>query len=214
MSIVNYVASIGPNCAASWFCKRYLNVKRFSGPFDWIYSDPDVVTDCIENDFSKFLDVEEYTDHTYHGNGPHIAGHKTYGGKTFEHHDPRLRHHYEYFARCVQRFRKVLDSSAPKLFVYLDLNSAPPEDKSIFERLHDMLEKRTSNFTLLLIFHSISDTPHSIRIEPDWSSKQNIVVASLQTTDGYCNSELVDTSESVKMIIFLNQYFTFDLLNL
>ena len=211
---ISYVVTLGPNCAASWFCKQHLNVKRFSAPFDWVFSDPDIIADCIEDDFKTFLDVEEYTDNMYHENDFRVAGHKTYGGKMFEHHNPRQDHHHKYFSRCVDRFRRVLKSPNSKLYIYYDQNSDPPEDKSSFERLHDILEKKTSNFTLLLIFHSISTTPHSIRIEPNWSSKKNIVVASLQTADGHCNSDLIDESETINMIIFLNQYFTFDLLNL
>ena len=35
-------------------------IRRWSCPFDWIFSSPDMVTHCLADDFSAFLDVDQY----------------------------------------------------------------------------------------------------------------------------------------------------------
>ena len=57
-----YVCSLGTLCHSSYFLKQS-NLKMASYPFDWIFSNIDMIIDCIENNFDKFLDKKYYKNH-------------------------------------------------------------------------------------------------------------------------------------------------------
>lgn len=93
-------------------------------PFDWTFSLPAMVRDCLDDDFRAFLDPREYIAIGKRGAG---AGHTRYSelrlpgrwrGFTFLHHDPlRKRKDFDYFKRCVERFRDAARAPGRKLFV-------------------------------------------------------------------------------------------------
>ncbi len=94
--------SIGEFCLTSCVLKE-LKVKEFSLPFDWIFSNPTMVYNCINDAFTTFLDRTKYETlckdkkcrHTEYGN-------------IFNHHDPcENNDDYRYFERCVERFKKL-----------------------------------------------------------------------------------------------------------
>lgn len=141
--IISHTISLGPNCLSSCTIKS-IGLKRYSCPFDWIFSDQDMIVDCLVNDFKLYLDQTQYT--TVPGATHVTAGHKTYGPYTFAHHDPRRPDHYAYFARTVDRFRLVLkDTEHTKLFF---LVSTP---KVNADKLAAALRQYTSNFLLLIV---------------------------------------------------------------
>lgn len=103
---MNYVISLGPSCFGSYMCKRQ-GLKRFSCPFDWTaMSDPEYLIDILETDFKHFLDSSQYIDHADKENNR--AGHKRYGEWFFCHFNPRIKKEYDYYVRCVERFRTVM----------------------------------------------------------------------------------------------------------
>ena len=102
---MNWVVSLGPSCFASYTCKRQ-GLKRFSGPFDWVASSPSVLIDILETNFEHFLDRDQYTDHA-NGDASR-AGHARYGDWFFCHFNPRIKKEYDYYVRCVERFREIL----------------------------------------------------------------------------------------------------------
>ncbi|CAK9091263.1 unnamed protein product [Durusdinium trenchii] len=93
-------------------------------PFDWAFSSPRMVCDCLADDFKSFLDPREYMAIGRQGSG---CGHRRYAeqrlpnrwqGFTWLHHDPlRKRQDHDYLKRCVERFRVAARSPGRKLFV-------------------------------------------------------------------------------------------------
>ena len=55
----NNFVSIGENCSSAWYLKQ-VGLKRASYPFDWAFSSPDIILDCI-NSKSQFIIVDHYT---------------------------------------------------------------------------------------------------------------------------------------------------------
>jgi len=109
-----YVMSLGSRCLVARVL-RDLDLRRFAGPFDWVYSSPQMVRDCLSNDFCKFLDADMLV-----AQG-HSWSHREYSlllgrGVVFPHHEPRVKDK-EFFERSVQRFRLVMPSALRKLFV-------------------------------------------------------------------------------------------------
>ncbi|CAE8641845.1 unnamed protein product, partial [Polarella glacialis] len=114
---------LGANClAAAWLQHR--DLRKSAMPFDWAFSSPAMVSDCLADDFRAFLDPREYVAMGRRGAG---TGHRRYSdlrlpgpwrGFVFLHHDPmRKRIDHEYFERSVKRFRHFARSPGRKLFV-------------------------------------------------------------------------------------------------
>lgn len=121
---VRWVVPLGSNCLpATWLQQRGL--RKFALPFDWAFTSPAIVRDCLADDFKSFLEPREYVAIGRRGTG---AGHRRYSpmrlpGRwqdfVFLHHDPlRKRQDYEYLRRSVQRFRTVMASSGRKLLLH------------------------------------------------------------------------------------------------
>ena len=157
MRPVNYVISAGTHCYAS-FALKQLALKKYSLPFDWAFSSLGMVADCLENDFSRFLDPRFYSkiipvegedvakyacDHLYYRD--------KYGVRAvFNHYnlaeDPQAR---EYFSRCTARFRQVMRAPGRKLFLSIaEEVRAPSRD---FMRLANAIDSITQDAELLVI---------------------------------------------------------------
>lgn len=104
--------SIGQNCNAAWYLKE-TNNKKASYPYDWIFSSSDIVLHSIEDNFLTFLDKEQIINLN-----ENKAGHNYYHSSLFNHKNPlATAENYQYYVRCVKRFRKVLINNKPILFV-------------------------------------------------------------------------------------------------
>jgi hypothetical protein len=49
MKTINYICSLGTLCHSASLIKQ-MNMKKCSSPFDWIFSNPNMIIDCIDND--------------------------------------------------------------------------------------------------------------------------------------------------------------------
>lgn len=107
------VISLGENCNSAWYIKA-VGLKKASYPFDWIYSSPEIVLHCLQDDFKTYLE-KSYIFNTRSGNS---AGHKFYHSSLFNHKNPlKTEDDFQYYKRCVERFKKVFDSTSEIIFV-------------------------------------------------------------------------------------------------
>jgi hypothetical protein len=147
---ITYVCSLGLHCHSSQLLKRN-KYKLDSYPFDWVFTTCDVIIECIEDDFKTFLDK------SYYINLGSRCGHSKYCKIMFNHHNPLAHiHHYDYFVRCVNRFRTLLQKPEHKLFVMTGNNNV---DKII--EFNTKFSKYTSNYTLLAILVKPNQKQHS-----------------------------------------------------
>ena len=147
---INYVCSLGSLCHSSSLIKKN-NLKRESYPFDWIFSNYDNIMHCIENDFSIFLDKSYYISISNN-----ICGHSYYNEQMFRHHNPLINENeYNYYVRCVNRFKKLLLYKEPKLFimVFVNMNDVTDFLKNEIINFNNKFKTHTHNYTLLVIFH-------------------------------------------------------------
>ena len=101
-------------CHSSQILKQN-NLKLCSYPFDWIFSNCDIIIDCIEDNFDIFLDQSYYND-----KGEFQCGHSKYGPIMFNHRNPLINiDHYNYYVRCVDRFKNLLQKQEHKLFIMI-----------------------------------------------------------------------------------------------
>lgn len=147
---VHHVCSLGTLCHTAEILKRN-KIKQCSYPFDWIFSNHVTIAHCLEDNFNIFLDKSYYMDIS-----PHKCGHYYYNHCMFNHHNPLYnKHHYNYFVRCVNRFKELLYFKGHKLFIMSFPNIDNFQPNLINEIIHFniILSKYTENYTLLVILH-------------------------------------------------------------
>jgi len=156
---INYVCSLGTNCHSSSILKR-CGLKKCSYPFDWIMmADPcKCIIDCIEDDFKIFLNKSYYRSIS-----ENQCGHSLYGDSLWWHHNPLNNiNTYNYYIRCVNRFKNLINSKEHKLFIMIFINgehdshSEDHSDKMI--EFNNKFSNYTSNYTLLIIIHYPNET--------------------------------------------------------
>jgi len=180
-----YVCSLGFNCHAAQILKTN-GLKKASYPFDWIMSNISVVKNCIEDDFKVFLDRNNYLDLGREDR----CGHSIYCDNTFVHHNPLYKQEdYDYFVRCVNRFRELLNTNRHKLFIISIINGEHNVGDKLSEKitndfieLNNVLRSKTTNYKLLLIVnypnkqlnnHIITEIDELTILEIDTLSENN-----------------------------------------
>lgn len=158
MEKINYIISLGCSCNVSYFIKM-LNLKRFSLPFDWIFSNCKMIIDILDNNFKDFINIKYII-----GTSKHIKYHK----KMFSHKNMTKEKNIEYYKRCIIRFQKVINSKKKKLFIHTSYKILKnrigyanffifPYDKYKLEtnkdyiELYNCLNLITQNFILIII---------------------------------------------------------------
>ena len=132
-----HVVSIGSACWTSQLIKD-MGLKRYSCPFDWIFSSPGFVAHCLADDFAEFLSRDRWvsTGGPQHWTLPLIRD--RYGlGQILNHHDVSNDGDFHYLVRSVARFRSVLAAPDPKIFLLISdtKNILHPEVDVLFDRL-------------------------------------------------------------------------------
>jgi len=153
---VKFIMSLGTHCFTSSMLER-LGLRRFAGPFDWLFSNLGMIAHCLRDDFVTFLDARYYEivppadrlnptvnlcQHTYYL--------KEFGQRfVFNHTDPTNELGYAYLNRCVQRLRAVLAEPARKLFVCVTGRAAFSEQQ--LADVVDALLARSARCDLLCV---------------------------------------------------------------
>lgn len=146
-----HAISLGCLCYPSALFKR-LDLKRYSCPFDWMFSVLPMVEECIKSDFRNFLDQKYYEPVLVEGKFEFKhAFYQSYWNTNFNHYDPTSKDGYAYLTRCVNRFRKVLQSSDWKLYLFLAPIQPSETHQYVenFRSLDALLKSRSANTSLL-----------------------------------------------------------------
>jgi len=151
---ISYTCSLGNECHTAQILKRN-KLKLCSYPFDWIFSSCHNIIHCIEDDFAIFLNKSYYIQ-ILDKDSDKKCGHSYYNKQLFNHHNPlKYENDYNYFIRCVDRFKNLLRSPELKLFCFLNRNL----DNITSHNYNDLIDfnnkfsKYTSNYILLVILN-------------------------------------------------------------
>lgn len=152
-----YVMGLGSNCYASSMLSRQ-RLKRFSGPFDWTFSNLPMVNHCLRDDFRTFLDKRYYAPvppwKRRDGATFNLCNHEYYLNEfgvehVFNHTDPNDDAGYAYLVRCVRRMRAVIQSPERKLFVCV--TKGVPDLVKTLEALCTTLRAKAGRFEILVV---------------------------------------------------------------
>jgi hypothetical protein len=198
---INHVCSIGSLCHSSKLIKTH-KLKLESYPFDWIFSNLNMVQHCIEDNFKIFLDKQYYTrninDKDKEPKQFHIY---YYPNKTtmFNHRNPLIKDHYDYYIRCVNRFKILLSNKNNKLFIYF----GNIDENKIIE-FNNNLKKYTCNYRILVINTKVSNK-HNYNFKTI-DNIDYLYIETLSASGGVSYGNPKD-NEYLKMIIFSKYKF-------
>lgn len=159
MMFIRYVTSLGPRCHTASFLKRN-QLKQESYPFDWIFSNTDMIIHCLEDNFNTFLDKSYYTitdpeskkqQHSVYSESPDEI--------LFNHHNPLKAEDNMYFNRCITRFKNVLAQPELKMFVLFFLNFTKIDHlfKQKIMDFNKQFGRHTQNYGILCIVQYTSN---------------------------------------------------------
>ena len=196
--------SLGTLCQAANILKRN-NLKLCSYPFDWVFSTPDHVIDCIQDDFDKFLDKSYYINIS-----ETKCGHSQYYHHMFFHRNPLTNSDdYDYYTRCVDRFRNLLKKQEHKLFIMLFVNGEYDSLESHFKnniiKFNDVFSKYTTNYTLLAIIHH----PHKDTNSHTFTKTNNIHFLELHTPSTSSGVDFNDSESNAYLDNVLKSHYVF-----
>lgn len=199
------ICSLGPNCHAAQIMKR-LNWKHESHPFDWIFSSPAIILDCLKDRFQKFLDTQYYLrDSSCEGNT-----HSHYFQDTtltmFNHYNPLRPEHSDYYRRCIERFYNILEHDDPKLFLFMFVDKKTYMDERIDQKVNRVyattvddilhfekeLRKYTNNYKIVCIFQSIGDERRVL-----FTHYKNVDIIDLETLSKSGGNYFLDDNDNI-----------------
>jgi len=208
MSTIKYVCSLGPRCHTAGFFKRN-NMKKVSYPFDWIFSNPKMILHCLEDNFNIFLDKRyfEIKDSTSVSQ-QHNFYKENEDELLFNHHNPLNQKDYNYFTRCIIRFKHLLLKPELKLFVLFFLNY-PEIDIEFKQNIIDFnqnLSKYTNNYGILCIIQNTSN-----KRSYKFSFNENIHFLEISTKSSSNGLEFEDNKDNIFLDELIKSTYIFDL---
>lgn len=140
------VVGLGSRCTVAQTLQD-MELRSGSYPFDWIFSTPEIVVHCLEDDFELFLRKDQYEPIAIERRAVkqfNLCDHATFRdefgqGAMFNHRDPTKSEDHAYLVRCVDRFRALMAAPDPTLFVLVTDGHQDPE--AAYLRLSRVLEK-------------------------------------------------------------------------
>lgn len=140
--MINYIIPFGSDCYAAITIET-LKLRIRSLPFDYIYSDINMLKDCLENNFINFLDEKNYI--AYKSNGKGCIN--NYYRKKFPHFNMLNDDFRNTMIKRTELFNKILSYKDKKLFVHIcsDFNI------KYIEELNNLITKYSNNYELLVI---------------------------------------------------------------
>jgi len=135
------VIPIGDFCLAAQLLGDS-GIRQLSYPFDWLFLEPSFLTRILKNNFIDFIAKESLIPHGAN-NG---CGHKIYGERFFNHHDPSEGADRKAFKRRIARFKDLYKrEDKGKLFFRRSLRNRKTDMLSLLEALPQ--QSKTISFT-------------------------------------------------------------------
>ena len=201
---IKHTCSLGSLCQSSYILKNN-KLKKCSYPFDWIFSNLNNIIHCIENDFNIFLDKSYYIHISYNQ-----CGHKYYNPQMFWHHNPlNNTADYNYYCRCVERFRKILKYDELKLFIviFVNLNNINENQKNNVINFNNLFSKHTKNYKLLVIFNIINKQNNY----HEFTNNDNIDFLELHTLSSSDGVAFKNNNDNKYLNNIINTTYEFDI---
>ena len=226
-SIVPKLFSLGFRCSTAAIIKQ-IEMKTESFPFDWLVSDLSVIRHCIETDFSEFTNLKNYERrytstyemadskesficdeqlmvNTYYQPPELMNAENTYKYKlAMNHHNIFELKDMEYYNRCIERFRSLLNCDNNKIYIHIrhlvtreKYETEKDEILKEFIEFDDFITSRFKGTLKGIYFILIKDKLNSSVCDSTSSSEPDIHSTRLQP-----NGELIHESKKTGTRIY------------
>ncbi|CDZ78547.1 hypothetical protein BN59_02857 [Legionella massiliensis] len=198
---ISHIVSLGTHCLASGILQKH-NLKKYSLPFDWIFTSPNSIMDCFENNFERFLDRKYYRS-IKRATGEPGAHHSWYLDNHgisdfFTHRDPVNEKDYAYYQRTVDRFKRLMLKDEAKLFIMI---SDPWHDlRKHFVDLSSAVNSLTKDAALICIQLRPWEAFNRMRLVEKNKNNALYEFTPCSKESGAYFSELVDELEIIRLI--------------
>ena len=211
-----FFISLGNYCLPSMLLKEN-NLKYDSYPFDWMVNCIDNVHHCIENNFSNFLNKENYLNINNKTKNKFYFDetNKLFGNLTIDHQHHNLldTKDYEYLTRCVERFNNLDKSDKELVFImiqplYLNKKNNQcqyEENKIKIKKLFNMLKNNFKNNIKLIIF-TIKNKDNKIYKEEIIYNNLKIIELDTKMIKGKYGMMYFDKNGIVKFLEIIQNY--------
>jgi len=200
---INHVMSLGTQCHTANYLKQN-NLKFVSYPFDWIFSNPFVISDMLDDKFQKFLNKDYYG---IKDENSSINKHLLYLPELnmFNHKNPYRKDDHDYYTRCVNRFYDFLKIEGKKLFIMTILKNNIQNEIDNIHVLKNKLEQIASNFEFIVIFQEKtgvqSKTVHVF---------DNLKVVQITTIDDSDGNIFLNNNDSIFYDLVIKDFYYWD----
>ena len=129
----------------------------------------------------------------------------------FNHHNPLENiNHYNYFVRCVDRFRILLQKQEHKLFtmIFVNIDNIDNYINKIID-FNNKFSKHTSNYTLLVIFH----IPHKQQHYHNFTYHDNIHFLELYTLTKSGGVQFLNNYDNIYLDNIIKSKYNFNIKN-
>ena len=191
---MHHIISLGIQCHTSLALKE-MGHKHYSAPFDWIFSNLDMIIHMLQDDFQTFLDRSQMFSVK-----ASTGGHRAYKACAsheviFNHHNPAANDSdYAYFVRCVERFRNALLSNEPVKFVltlHQDGEQCGLSTEAVnvkLDTIYQLLKARCANMQMMAVVFSQEKSNQQTefnKVEYEESSETHPMIVRLSTKSDY-----------------------------
>ena len=201
---INYACSLGPNCHSTQILK-IANFRKFASPFDWIYSNCNLIIHCLKEDFKTFLDKSYYKGITHKQ-----CGHSYYHKQLFEHHNPlENEKDYNYFVNGANNFKDLIRREEHKLFtmIFTNMNEIDEDIKENVIKFNGEFSKYAINYTLLIILNVANKQSNY----HNFTYNENVHFLELHTLSDSCGFEFKNDEDNVYLNNVIKSSYNFNI---
>ena len=204
--------SLGNFCHSAQILKD-LGYRVFSGPFDWIFSNPRALAHILNDDFKVFLDRSHYYPVPVHERKvpeANFCEHQFYKENfgvhhLFNHHLPNEEQDYFHYLQAVDEFRANLRSPEPVLFLMVS-NHPYPQDQYL--EVTKSLDSFGGSYRLLVIhFKQAEDI--STSLEENVSTihhDEKLLMVDLKVKGSSIGNTFTATEDNLRFADFLRSF--------
>lgn len=153
--------SLGTLCHTAQLLKN-IGLRKEAMPFDWVFSSPFVLMDCLKTKFSVFRDVKQHCRASLHK-----SGHISYGTNFFNHKDITCENDLKYYERAISRFTNIEENAVFVIGFYN--NSVSESNIDYTEKSVELIQNSLKQYfngkqhLLVCIHHKIDKKTYCLR---------------------------------------------------
>jgi glycosyltransferase involved in cell wall biosynthesis len=204
--------SLGSFCHAAKVLQQ-LELRAFSGPFDWIFSTPEVVAHMLADDFKIFLDAEQFEPvppelrmDPHSNKCEHRFYRERFGLRfMFNHHSPDQPEDLAFFQRGVARFRLALAAPEPCLLLMV---AQEPFHEERYRLVTAALDARGVDYFLIalnfVVTPVVNEALERVRVLVSSARFVALEMAVSARSDGVVFADTLDTAQLEQLIRAFN----------